>query len=412
MAVNAASECKPRQTLGARLAPSPKARCTALFSTSLLRLSTGFRYVDPLANAEIASKLDKVGAKYDGLCQQLEKDDINFDKRVALEKTASKLEDIVGSFRLIQDCLKILNECEAEAQKAMAKEEDDGTADLFASEVENYREELHDLKTQLLEKLTPKDVSDTKSIILEVRPGTGGSEAGIFADELLRMYQKYAQSANLRFEITSLTREHSRFKEGIATITGDDALNKFMFESGVHRVQRVPETENQGRIHTSTVTVAVLTQPSAVDVRINQADLRIDVYRAGGAGGQHVNTTESAVRITHIPSGIVVAIQDERSQHKNKDKAMNILRARLYASEKQRAMKERREARSKLVGRGERSEKIRTYNFPKNRVTDHRINLSKYALTSVMEGVGLTEFIEHLQIHHFIDFLTDILVEE
>ncbi|KAJ1978446.1 hypothetical protein H4R35_001909 [Dimargaris xerosporica] len=389
------------------------ARPTARFSTSERRLSAGFRYVDPLANAEIASKLDKVEVKYDHLCQQLEKDDIDFEKRVALEKPASKLEGIVEIYRQIHDCLKNLSECEAEAEQARASQEDDGTADLFQSEVENYQEELNDLKTQLLEKLTSEDVSDKKSIILEVRPGTGGSEAGIFADELLRMYQKYAHSANLRFEITSLTREHGRFKEGIATITGDNALSKFMFESGVHRVQRVPETENQGRIHTSTVTVAVLTQPSAVDVRINQADLRIDVYRASGAGGQHVNTTESAVRITHIPSGIVVAIQDERSQHKNKDKAMNILRARLYASEKQRAMKEQREARSKLqVGRGERSEKIRTYNFPKSRVTDHRINLSKYTLTNVMEGVGLAEFVEHLQVHHFIDVLADILTEE
>jgi peptide chain release factor 1 len=249
--------------------------------------------------------------------------------------------------------------------------------------------------------LLPRDMADDKSVILEVRAGTGGDEAALFAGDLFRMYARYAELRGWKVEVSSVSDgTMGGFKEIIAEIHGDGAYARLKFESGVHRVQRVPDTEASGRIHTSAATVAVLPLAEEVDVAINDADLRIDTMRAGGAGGQHVNKTESAVRITHIPSGIAVVVQDERSQHKNRARAMSILRTRLFDQERQRLDSARAADRKAQLGSGDRSERIRTYNFPQGRVTDHRINLTLYKLDQVIEGGGLDEMIEALITDH------------
>jgi peptide chain release factor 1 len=244
--------------------------------------------------------------------------------------------------------------------------------------------------------LLPKDEADERSAILEIRPAAGGDEAGLFASQLYGMYQKYAGTQGWRFEVLEYgDTELGGLKEGIAEITGRNVFARLKYESGVHRVQRVPATESQGRIHTSTVTVAVLPEAEEVDVQVDEGDLRIDVYRASGAGGQHVNKTESAVRITHLPSGIVVAMQDEKSQHKNRAKAMKILRAKLYEQQRASLHATRAADRKSQVGTGDRSERIRTYNFPQGRVTDHRIGKTLYKIDAVMAG-DLDEFIDSL----------------
>jgi peptide chain release factor 1 len=254
--------------------------------------------------------------------------------------------------------------------------------------------------------LLPKDSADERNVILEVRAGTGGDEAAIFAGDLFRMYQRYAGSRNWRVEVISASDgEHGGYKEIIANIFGSGAYARMKFESGVHRVQRVPNTETQGRIHTSAATVAVLPEAEEVDIKIEDKDLRIDVYRSSGPGGQSVNTTDSAVRITHIPTGLAVAQQDEKSQLKNKNKAMKILRARLYERERERIDGERSAARKSQVGSGDRSERIRTYNFPQGRLTDHRINLTLYKLPEIVEGPALDEVIDALISEHQAELL-------
>jgi peptide chain release factor 1 len=257
------------------------------------------------------------------------------------------------------------------------------------------------LEQEIRTALLPKDAMDERNVILEIRGGTGGDEAAIFAGDLFRMYERYANQHGWKSEIISASEGTAGgFKEIIAEIRGRGAFAKLKFESGVHRVQRVPDTEASGRIHTSAATVAVLPEVEDVDVAINDADLRIDTMRSGGAGGQHVNKTESAVRITHIPSGIVVVMQEERSQHRNRAKAMALLRAKLYDAERQRQDAARAAERRGQVGSGDRSERIRTYNFPQARVTDHRINLTLYKLPQVMEGEGLDEIIDALVTEH------------
>ena len=254
--------------------------------------------------------------------------------------------------------------------------------------------------------LLPKDAADDRNVILEVRAGTGGDEAAIFAGDLFRMYQRYAAFKGWRVDVISASEgEHGGYKEVVANIFGAGAYAHLKFESGVHRVQRVPATEAQGRIHTSAATVAVLPEAEEVDIQINDADLRIDVYRSSGPGGQSVNTTDSAVRITHLPTGLVVAQQDEKSQHKNKAKALKILRARLYERERQRLADERSATRRGQIGSGDRSERIRTYNFPQGRVTDHRINLTLYKLDQVMEGAALEELVQALMTAHQAELL-------
>jgi peptide chain release factor 1 len=251
----------------------------------------------------------------------------------------------------------------------------------------------HKLKLRLL----PKDAADNSNAIVEVRAGTGGDEAALFAGDLLKMYTRYAQLQGWRVELMSLAESDlGGIKEAVLSIEGEGAYAKLKFESGVHRVQRVPVTEGSGRIHTSAATVAVLPEPKDVDVDVQDKDLRIDVYRASGAGGQHVNKTESAVRITHIPTGIVVAMQEEKSQHKNRAKAMKILKARIYEGERERQDAARAAERKGLVGSGDRSERIRTYNFPQGRVTDHRINLTLYKLDRIISGDDLGDIVDAL----------------
>jgi len=267
------------------------------------------------------------------------------------------------------------------------------------------QEELADVRARLPEAehalavaLLPRDAADERAAMLEIRAGTGGDEAALFAGDLLRMYQRYAESHGWRVELISASAsEAGGYKEVIASVTGAGVFARLKFESGVHRVQRVPVTESGGRIHTSAATVAVLPEAEEVDVQINEAtDLRIDVYRASGSGGQHVNTTDSAVRITHLPTGLVVTQQDEKSQHKNKAKALKVLRTRLYEAERERTQSEQAGARKAMVGSGDRSERIRTYNFPQGRVTDHRINLTLHRLPEILEGPGLDEVIAAL----------------
>ncbi|MES0812986.1 peptide chain release factor 1 [Roseibium sp. SCPC15] len=293
-------------------------------------------------------------------------------------------EDLAGAESLISD-----SETDAEMRELAEMEREELTG--------SVEQLTQDVRIGLL----PKDAADANDAILEVRAGTGGDEAALFAGDLFRMYQRYAELQGWKVEILSTSEgEVGGYKEVIASVSGDNVFARLKFESGVHRVQRVPATESGGRIHTSAATVAVLPQAEDVDVDVQESDLRIDTFRASGAGGQHVNTTDSAVRITHIPTGIVVAVQDERSQHKNKARAMQLLRARIYDEERERAASERTEARRLQVGSGDRSERIRTYNFPQGRVTDHRIGLTLYKLEQIIAGEGLGEVIDALIVDH------------
>ena len=269
----------------------------------------------------------------------------------------------------------------------LVKDADDEIKKIAETELIEKKVFLRDLHNEMLRLLIPKDANDTKNSILEIRAGTGGDEASLFASDLLSMYQKFADHNSWIFEILSISETGLKgIKEVICNISGNNVFSKLKFESGVHRVQRVPTTESSGRVHTSAATVAVLPEAEDVDIQIEDKDLRIDVFRSSGPGGQSVNTTDSAVRITHMPSGIVVSQQDEKSQHKNKAKAMKILRSRILDNEIQQKNKERSEQRKTQVGSGDRSERIRTYNFPQGRVSDHRINLTLYNLTEILEG--------------------------
>ncbi len=289
--------------------------------------------------------------------------------------------------------LRAAERAQDEAEAMMADPEMKALAE---AELYELKDRLPQLRQEIRLALLPKDEADARSAILEVRPAAGGDEAGLFAAELFQMYQKYAVTNGWRVEVLDYSdNELGGIKEAVAEITGRNVFARFKYESGVHRVQRVPATESQGRIHTSTVTVAVLPEAEEVDVDINESDLRIDVYRASGAGGQHVNKTESAVRITHVPSGVVVAMQEERSQHKNRAKAMKILRSRLYEVQRSREAAIRAADRKGQVGTGDRSERIRTYNFPQGRVSDHRIGLTLHSIDKVMQG-DLDEIIDRL----------------
>ncbi|MEK9831377.1 MAG: peptide chain release factor 1 [Alphaproteobacteria bacterium] len=269
--------------------------------------------------------------------------------------------------------------------------------DLAGAEIEDLRARVPELEQALKIMLLPKDEADAKNAILEIRAGTGGDEAALFAANLFRMYQRYAEQKGWKVEVMdSSDTGIGGFKEIVSSISGQDVFSRLKYESGVHRVQRVPETESSGRIHTSAATVAVLPEAEEVDIEIAESDLRIDTYRASGPGGQSVNTTDSAVRITHEPTGIVVTQQDEKSQHKNRAKAMRVLRARLYEHERQQIDAERAASRRSQVGSGDRSERIRTYNYPQGRVTDHRINLTLHKLDRILDGEGLDELVDAL----------------
>lgn len=286
---------------------------------------------------------------------------------------------------------------ELEDAKAMINGKDEGMKELALEEKTALDKLIPKLTEDLQLALLPKDEADTKNAIMEVRAGTGGDEAALFAAELFRMYQRFADLQGWKFEVLEVSDSAlGGYKDASASISGKNVFQKLKFESGVHRVQRVPATETQGRIHTSAATVAVLPEAEEVDIQINENDLRIDVFRSSGPGGQSVNTTDSAVRIVHIPTGVTVQCQDEKSQHKNKAKALKILRARIYDAEYQKRELERSAARKGQVGSGDRSERIRTYNFPQGRVTDHRINMTSYSLDQVMEGSGLAAFCDAL----------------
>ncbi|MBP1684530.1 MAG: peptide chain release factor 1 [Deltaproteobacteria bacterium] len=313
-----------------------------------------------------------------------------------LGKERADLEEIVERYR---EWKKLA--AELEGHKSLLEEADSDIRELAKAELPALRDRLESLEEELKRLLVPRDPNDARNIILEIRAGTGGEEASLFAAELFRMYNRYAEEHGWRVEMMSANPTGlGGFKEVIALIEGRGVYSRLKFEGGVHRVQRVPETEASGRIHTSTVTVAVLPEADEVDVHIDEVkDLRIDVYRSSGPGGQSVNTTDSAVRITHLPTGLVVACQDEKSQHKNKAKGLKILRARLLERAQAEQQAEVAQSRRSMVGTGERSERIRTYNFPQGRVTDHRINLTLYSLDRVMEG-EIEPLIDALITHH------------
>jgi len=335
-------------------------------------------------------KLNQIVTRYAELQAALSGGALESQKFVAASKEYAELGPLVEAVNAWQKAERDLKDTEAMAadpdMKAMVEEE-----------AAALKKQIPALEQAVKKMLLPKDAADEKNAILEIRAGTGGDEAALFAADLFRMYQRYAAEHKWKFEIMELSDTGiGGYKEAIATVTGRNVFARLKFESGVHRVQRVPATEGSGRIHTSAATVAVLPEAEDVDIKIDEKDLRIDVFRSSGPGGQSVNTTDSAVRITHIPTGVVVSQQDEKSQHKNKAKAMKILRARLYDAERQRLDDLRSADRKGQVGSGDRSERIRTYNFPQSRVTDHRINLTLYSLDQVLEGRGLDELIDAL----------------
>jgi peptide chain release factor 1 len=311
-----------------------------------------------------------------------------------LSKEHSQLAPVVNAILAYMDTRNALEESEALLGDPQSDSE---LKQLAQEESENLRKRFGALERNVQLLLLPKDSADNSSAIIEIRAGTGGDEASLFAGNLLKMYTRYAQLQGWKAELLSLSESDlGGVKEAVLSAEGEGAYAKLKFESGVHRVQRVPVTESSGRIHTSAATVAVLPEPEDVDVNLDEKDLRIDVYRSSGAGGQHVNKTESAVRITHLPTGIVVAMQEEKSQHKNKAKAMKILKARMFEAERERQANARAAERKGLVGSGDRSERIRTYNFPQGRVSDHRINLTLYKLDRIISGDDLNEIIDAL----------------
>ncbi len=328
----------------------------------------------------------------------------NQDKFRNLSKEFSQLEGVVDGFNAYQQAQENLS-----SAQEMMNEDDAEMREMAQEEYKEAKSEIERLETDLQLLLLPKDPNDDNNCFLEVRAGAGGDEAAIFAGDLFRMYSRYAENKGWRVEVISANEgEHGGYKEVVANISGDGVYGNLKFESGGHRVQRVPETESQGRIHTSACTVAILPEiPESEAIEINPADLRIDTFRASGAGGQHVNKTDSAIRITHLPTGLVVECQDERSQHKNRAKAMSVLQARLNQIEEEKRAAEEASTRKSLVGSGDRSERIRTYNFPQGRVTDHRINLTIYRLDEVVAG-DLNQLINPILQEHQADLLASL----
>ena len=344
----------------------------------------------------LTTKLDGLTARF-ALIEARMSEALDPASYVALSREHAELAPVVDTVRALQAAEEELAGLDA----MLADGGDAEMAALAADERPVVAERVEELTRAVRLALLPKDEADARSAILEVRAGTGGDEAALFAGDLFRMYERYAALKGWKVETLSASEgDAGGYKEVIATITGQNVFQRLKFESGVHRVQRVPATEAQGRIHTSAATVAVLPEAEDVDVAINDGDLRIDTFRASGSGGQHVNTTDSAIRITHLPTGIVVAVQDERSQHKNRARAMTLLRSRIYEAERERRDSERAASRRGQVGSGDRSERIRTYNFPQGRVTDHRIGLTLYKLETVLAGDALDELVDALLAEH------------
>ena len=339
-------------------------------------------------------RIVSIEAKKHDLAEAMAKPDLSPDEFVRLSKEYAQVEPVAAAAREVRRLRAELEVLTGLANDSAAEAE---LRDMAAAEADDIKHRLPAAERALAVQLLPKDSADARAAMLEVRAGVGGDEAALFAGDLLRMYQRFAEEQGWKFELISASAsEVGGYKEAIASIAGTGVFAKLKFESGAHRVQRVPATESGGRIHTSAATVAVLPEAEDVDVQINDADLRIDVYRSSGPGGQSVNTTDSAVRITHLPTGLVVIQQDEKSQHKNKAKALKVLRTRLFELERERLASERAGTRKSMVGSGDRSERIRTYNFPQGRVTDHRINLTLHKLDAVLEGAGLGELVDAL----------------
>jgi peptide chain release factor 1 len=341
-------------------------------------------------------KVENIVSRFNELETILAKPDLKKDEFVSNSKEYSSLNEIIS---YAKDYLKVLEDLKSTKNILEDKSTDKEFYEMAEKELKDLKQQEEDCVKRLKVFLLPKDEADEKNAIIEIRAGTGGMEAALFAADLFNMYQKVAVLNGWKVEIINLSNsEGGGYKEIIASIVGRNVFSKLKFESGVHRVQRVPDTETQGRIHTSAATVAVLPEAEEVDVKINDADLRIDVFRSSGPGGQSVNTTDSAVRVTHIPSGIVVSQQDEKSQHKNKAKALKILRSKLYDLQRSQQESERAKARKSQIGTGDRSERIRTYNFPQGRVTDHRINMTLYKLTDFLAGDAFKELSDAIQI--------------
>jgi peptide chain release factor 1 len=344
--------------------------------------------------ASILAKLDNLDERYQEVAALLSDSETISDQNRfrELSKEYAELEPVVKAYVDYRDVINNLQEA-----KLLLKDSDPDMRAMAQDELAEAESKMEPLELDLQRLLLPKDPNDEKNVFLEIRAGTGGDEAAIFSGDLFRMYSRFAEGQRWKVEVISESEgDHGGYKEIITRIVGKGAYSMLKFESGAHRVQRVPETESQGRIHTSACTVAVMPEADEQDaIEINKADLRVDTFRASGSGGQHVNKTDSAIRLTHLPTGIVVECQDERSQHKNRAKAMSVLQARLNSAQSDAAAQEQSEQRKNLVGSGDRSERIRTYNFPQGRVTDHRINLTLYKLSEVVEG-SLGEIIQPL----------------
>lgn len=354
----------------------------------------------------INKKLQGLTERYEEVSALLADPDVigNQNRFRELSKEYAQIGPVVDLYKRYESFIQALAEA-----KELLNEPDIEIQTLAKSEIKHAEEQLEKIQQELQVLLLPRDPNDDSNIFLEIRAGAGGDEASIFAGDLYRMYMRYAQNQNWQVEQISASHgEHGGFKEVIARIIGQGAYSLFKFESGVHRVQRVPQTEAQGRVHTSTCTVAVLPEVDEIDdIDINPVDLRIDTFRSSGAGGQHVQKTDSAIRITHLPTGTVVECQDERSQHKNRARAMSLLKARLLAAERNKQQQQQAEERRNLVGTGDRSERIRTYNFPQGRLTDHRINLTLYQLPDIIEG-NLAPVINALVHEHQADLLAEL----
>ncbi len=356
--------------------------------------------------ASIQLKLENLSERFDEIAALLSEPEVqgNQNKFRALSQEYAQINPIVGCYKQYQSANDDL-----ESAREMANDSDPEMQEMAKEEIKSAQQQLDKLSQQLQILLLPKDPNDNRNIYLEIRAGTGGDEAAIFSGDLARMYQRYAEKQRWQTEIISESHgDKGGYKEIIMRVSGQDVYSQLKFESGAHRVQRVPETETQGRVHTSACTVAIMPEAEEVDaIDINPSDLKVDTFRASGAGGQHVNKTDSAIRITHIPTGVVVECQDERSQHKNRARAMSLLQSRLLTAEQEKHQAEQSATRKLQVGSGDRSERIRTYNYPQGRLTDHRINLTLYKLDEIMQG-NLDQVIQPLISEYQADLLTQL----